>query len=57
MTTTDPGFRQDIADTVLSLPVAAALGLTFTQLAAGRAEARLAWRPEHSHTPGAFQSA
>jgi len=56
MTTTDPGFRQDIAELVLSLPVAAAFGLTFTQLAAGRAEARLPWRPEHSHTPGAFQA-
>jgi len=56
MTTTDPGFRQDIAELVLSLPVAAALGLIFTHLAAGRAEARLPWRPEHSHTPGAFQA-
>lgn len=27
MTTTDPEFRQDIADKVLSLPVAAAFGL------------------------------
>jgi uncharacterized protein (TIGR00369 family) len=56
MTTSDQGFRQDIADAVLSLPVAAAFGLTFTELAAGRAETRLAWRPEHSHTLGAFQA-
>ncbi len=54
MTTTDRGFRQDIADAVLSLPVAAAFGLTFTELATGRAE--LAWRAEHSHTRGAFQA-
>jgi len=56
MTTSDQGFRQDIADAVLSLPVAAAFGLTFTELAASRAETRLAWRPEHSHTFGAFQA-
>jgi len=56
MTTSDQGFRHDIADAVLRLPVAAAFGLTFTALAAGRAEAELAWRPEHSHTPGAFQA-
>jgi len=56
MTTTDRGFRQDVADAVLSLPVAAAFGLTFTELADGRAQAELAWRPEHSHTPGAFQA-
>jgi len=56
MTTTDPDFRQDIADAVLRLPVAAAFGLTFTALAAGRAQTELAWRPEHSHTPGAFQA-
>jgi len=34
MTTTDRGFRQDIADAVLILPVAATFGLTFTELAA-----------------------
>ncbi len=56
MTTTDRGFRQDIADAVLSLPVAAAFGLTFTGLATGRAQTELAWRAEHSHTPGAFQA-
>lgn len=47
MTTPDPGLRQDIANAVLSLPVAAALGLTFTKLAAGQAQTELAWRPEH----------
>ena len=52
----DDTFRRDVADPVLSLPVAAAFGLTFTQLAAGRAEARLPWRLEHSHTAGAFQA-
>lgn len=56
MTATSQEFRQDVADAVLRLPVAAAFGLTFMQLAAGRAEARLAWRPEHSHAPGVFQA-
>ncbi len=56
MTTNEKGFRQDIADAVLRLPVAAAFGLTFTALAHGRAQAELAWRPEHSHTAGAFQA-
>ncbi|SDY91857.1 uncharacterized domain 1-containing protein [Modestobacter sp. DSM 44400] len=50
------GFRQDVADRVLGLPVAAALGLTFDELAEGRATARLAWRAELSHVPGAFQA-
>jgi uncharacterized protein (TIGR00369 family) len=54
--TTANGFRHDIADAVLALPVAAALGLIFDELADGRAVTRLAWRPEHSHTPGAFQA-
>lgn len=49
-------FRHDIADAVLSLPVTAALGLTFTELANGHAVTGLAWRPEHSHTAGAFQA-
>jgi uncharacterized protein (TIGR00369 family) len=56
MTATGPGFRRDVADAVLSLPVAAAFGLTFTQLADGRAEAQLAWRPEQSHADGVFQA-
>ena len=56
MTTNEKGFHQDIADAVLRLPVAAAFGLTFTALADGRAPAELAWRPEHSHTAGAFQA-
>ena len=55
-TAADGDFRRDVADWVLSLPVAAAFGLTFTRLAAGQAEAHLAWRPEHSHAPGAFQA-
>ena len=50
------GFRQDVADWVLGLPVAAAFGLAFDELADGRGVARLAWRPEHSHAPGAFQA-
>lgn len=50
------GFRQDIADWVLALPVAAAFGLRFHELADGHAVTTLAWRPEHSHIPGAFQA-
>ena len=50
------GFRQDVADRVLGLPVVAALGLTFVELADGRATAQVAWRPELSHVPGAFQA-
>jgi uncharacterized protein (TIGR00369 family) len=38
------------------MPVAAALGFSFVELAEGRSETRLPWRPEHSHTPGAFQA-
>ena len=54
---TPPGdFRRDVADAVLALPVAAAFGLTFEELADGHAVTRLTWRPEHSHTPGAFQA-
>ncbi|WP_448627655.1 PaaI family thioesterase [Geodermatophilus sp. URMC 64] len=49
-------LRQDVADFVLGLPVAAALGLTFEELEKGRAVSRLAWRPELSHAPGAFQA-
>jgi uncharacterized protein (TIGR00369 family) len=56
MTTIDTPFRQDVADWVLRLPVAAAFGLSFVELACGRAVARLPWRAEHSHTPGAFQA-
>jgi len=51
-----PEFRHDIAAAVLALPVAAAFGFTFTTLADGRAETRLPWRPDLSHTPGAFQA-
>ena len=56
MTSTHENFRQDIADRVLSLPVVAAFGLTFDELADGRAVTRLTWRSEFSHTPGAFQA-
>lgn len=53
---TQDGFRHDIADWVLSLPVAAAFGLRFHELADGHAVSTLAWCPEHSHIPGAFQA-
>jgi uncharacterized protein (TIGR00369 family) len=52
----DAGFRHDIADWVLSLPVAAALGLRFVELADGHALTRLPWRAELSHAPAAFQA-
>jgi len=41
---------------VFALPVAAAFGFTFTTLVEGRAETRLPWRPDLSHSPGAFQA-
>ena len=50
------GFRHDVANWVLGLPVAAAFGLVFDELADGRAVTRLHWRPDLSHTPGAFQA-
>lgn len=56
MTTSNPAFRHDIAAAVLALPVAAAFGFTFTTLGDGRAETRLPWREDLSHTPGAFQA-
>ncbi len=56
MTQADENFRQDVADWLLRLPVVAAFGLTITELAAGRAVTHLPWRPQHSHTPGAFQA-
>ena len=49
-------FRHDVAEWVLGLPVAAAFGFVFDELADGRSVTRLAWRPWHSHTPGAFQA-
>lgn len=49
-------FRHDVADWVLAMPVAAALGFSFVELANGYAETRLPWRPEHSHAPGVFQA-
>src|SRR5258706_16331207 len=49
-------FRHDVADWVLAMPVAAALGFSFVELANGYSETRLPWRPEHSHAPGVFQA-
>ena len=54
--TSSPEFRHDVADWVLAMPVAAALGFTFVELADGHSETRLRWRREHSHAPGAFQA-
>lgn len=51
-----PGFRHDVADWVLAMPVAAALGFSFVALGEGQSETRLPWRPQHSHSPGAFQA-
>ena len=53
----DPrGFRHDVANWVLGLPVAATFGFRFCELESGRATTRLDWRPELSHLPGAFQA-
>lgn len=49
-------LRHDIADWVLAMPAAAALGFTFASLGDGRCETRLDWRPRHSHVSGAFQA-
>ena len=51
-----PGFRHDVADWVLAMPVAAELGFSFEELAEGHSRTRLPWRRELSHTPGAFQA-
>jgi uncharacterized protein (TIGR00369 family) len=51
-----PSFRHDVAEWVFGLPVAAAFGFTFDELANGRSVTRLAWHPRHSHMPGAFQA-
>jgi uncharacterized protein (TIGR00369 family) len=56
MLMSDDDFRHDVADRVLKLPVVEAFGLEFTELGHGRAVARVGWRPQHSHTPGAFQA-
>jgi uncharacterized protein (TIGR00369 family) len=50
------GFRDDIAAWILAMPVAAAVGLSFVELADGHSETRLPWRREHSHAPGLFQA-
>ena len=49
-------IRRDIAEWVLAMPVAIALGFRFVHLHDGICETRLTWRPELSHTPGAFQA-
>ena len=49
-------LRHDVAEWVLGLPVAAAFGFTFAELADGRSVTRLVWHHRHSHTPGAFQA-
>jgi uncharacterized protein (TIGR00369 family) len=51
-----PEFRHDVAQWVLTMPVAAALGFTFDELAEGRSCTRLPWRPDLSHVAGAFQA-
>jgi len=56
MSSTPTRFRRDVAEWVLGLPVAAAFGFTFEELADGRSVTRLPWRPEHSHVVGAFQA-
>lgn len=54
--TEQPDFRDDIADWVLAMPAAAALGFSFASLGKGRSQTRLPWQRKHSHTPGAFQA-
>jgi len=49
-------FRDDIAEWVLAMPAAAAVGFSFTALGGGRSETSLVWRHQHSHVPGAFQA-
>jgi uncharacterized protein (TIGR00369 family) len=53
---TPPGFRHDVADWVLAMPVAAELGFSFEELGGGRSRTRLPWRPGLSHTAGVFQA-
>ncbi len=49
-------LRHDIADWVLAMPAATALGFTFASLGDGRCETHLDWQPRHSHVSGAFQA-
>jgi uncharacterized protein (TIGR00369 family) len=51
-----PRFRRDIADWVLEMPAAAALGFTFESLGDGLCQTHLRWEAKHSHVPGAFQA-
>jgi uncharacterized protein (TIGR00369 family) len=53
---TTPTVRRDIAEWVLAMPVAVALGFEYVRLHDGVCETRLTWRPELSHVPGAFQA-
>ena len=53
---TNRTIRRDIAEWVLGMPVAVALGFRFVHLDDGTCETHLAWRPALSHTPGAFQA-
>ena len=49
-------IRTDIADWVLAMPVAVALGFRYVYLHDGICETRLSWRPDLSHRAGAFQA-
>lgn len=53
---TDPEFRDDIAEWVLAMPAAAALGFSFDALGGGRSQTCLPWQQRHSHVRGAFQA-
>lgn len=50
------GFRRDIAEWVLAMPVAAALGFADEELADDHCRTRLPWRADLSHAPGVFQA-
>jgi uncharacterized protein (TIGR00369 family) len=52
----EPDFRQDVAEWVLAMPAAMALGFSFATLGDGRCQTRLRWQRKHSHVPGAFQA-
>jgi uncharacterized protein (TIGR00369 family) len=53
---TGPTIRRDIAEWVLAMPVAIALGFRYDHLHDGTCTTRLTWRREHSHAPGVFQA-
>jgi uncharacterized protein (TIGR00369 family) len=52
----EPDFRQDVAEWVLGMPAATALGFSFAALGNGQCQTRLHWQRKHSHVPGAFQA-